>query len=145
MGRKYEPSCGPENHARWPSAATAFLLAVCLGTTLLAPSDASARALKNFVTDLFGGQGILINDPFEGVEQANLNAATLQNFGTINSSIGTSLGAGALSSAVSGSVFDTMCHSATGPDSLAMTLSPSVSSSAACSSLIGAGAGGATG
>ncbi len=71
-----------------------------------APQAAQARDLKNFVTDLFGAQGVALNDPGEGVEPVNINNATVQSFGSFNSSISSSLGAASLSSAVSGSLFD---------------------------------------
>ena len=80
-------------------------IAVIVGV-IAAPQAAQARQLKNFITDLFGGQGIQINDPGEGTEQVNFNNATIQSFGTFNSNISGSLGASSLSSAVSGSLFD---------------------------------------
>lgn len=74
--------------------------------TIAAPNAAEARQLKNFVTDLFGGQGIQLNDPGQPVEQVNFNNATLQSFGNFSSNISGNLGASSLSSAVSGSLFD---------------------------------------
>jgi len=74
--------------------------------TVTTPHAAAAKELKNFVTDLFGGRGIQLNDPGEGTEQVNFNNSTIQSFGSFNSSISGSLGASSLSSAVSGSLFD---------------------------------------
>ena len=86
--------------------ATALVALVGIGALVAAPQPAHAKKLKNFVTDLFGGQGILLNDPGEGLEVANIGAASLQSLGTINSSISSNLGGSSLSSAVSGSLFD---------------------------------------
>jgi hypothetical protein len=83
-------------------------LAAILGSIVgVAPQPAQAgQQLKNFVTNLFGGGGITIIDSGEGAEVFSISGASLQSFGTINSSISSTLGASALSSAVAGSVFD---------------------------------------
>ena len=94
--------------AGWKHAlrlASALAALTCI-SALIAPQTAQARALKNFVTDLFGGQGVNLNDPGEGVEVVNINNATIQSFGSFNNSISGNLGASSLSSAVSGSLFD---------------------------------------
>jgi hypothetical protein len=87
---------------------TAIVVAAFVGVvvTIATPHGAEAMELKNFVTDLFGGQGIQINDIGEGTEQVNFNNSTIQSFGNFNSGIAGSLGASSLSSAVSGSLFD---------------------------------------
>lgn len=97
----------PKARAVWSRPLSpALLAAIGLSTLLAQPPHAEARALKNFVTDLFGGQGIAVNDPGEGIEIASLGQASLSSFGSIGGSISGTLGASALSSAVSGSLFD---------------------------------------
>jgi hypothetical protein len=68
--------------------------------------SAEARALKNFVTDLFGGQGITITDPGEGAEVLSIGSASIQTFGTVGSSVTQNLSGGSLSSAVAATRFD---------------------------------------
>lgn len=87
------------------SVAACFAAVVAAALVVL-PEPAHAKKLKNFVTDLFGGQGIQINDPGEGIETANIGQASIGSLGSINSSISNNLGASSLSSSVAGSLFD---------------------------------------
>ena len=74
---------------------------VILASTIVVPAQsARAKELKNFVTDLFGRQGLQLNDPAEGIENVNISQATVSSFGALNGSISTSLGPSSLSSAV---------------------------------------------
>jgi hypothetical protein len=82
------------------------VLAAALAGTVMQPQPAHAGKLNTFVTDLFGGQGITIVDPGEGLEVLSINGASLQAFGSINSNIESNLSGSALSSAVTSSLFD---------------------------------------
>jgi Putative MetA-pathway of phenol degradation len=86
--------------------AFAVLATAALAGTVAQPQPAQAGKLNTFVTDLFGGQGIVINDPGEGLEVLAITSGSLQAFGGINSNVATNLGGSALSSSVAASLFD---------------------------------------
>jgi len=81
-------------------------LVVGFTAVVVVSHPAAAAPLKNFVTDLFGGQGITILDPGEGLEVLSINGATLQSFNSINSSVATNLGGSTLTSSVAATQFD---------------------------------------
>lgn len=80
--------------------------AAALITGAFLPQPAQARQLRNFVSDLFNGQGIAVNDLFEGPESFSLLAATQSAISAINSSIASNLGVSSFSTAVVSSGFD---------------------------------------
>lgn len=86
--------------------AVAFLATAALAGTVAQPQPALAGKLNTFVTDLFGGQGITIFDPGEGLEVLSINSASLQAFNGINSNVASNLGGSALTSSVTASLFD---------------------------------------
>ncbi|HXQ53474.1 MAG TPA: hypothetical protein VN802_20450 [Stellaceae bacterium] len=70
------------------------------------PYASQAGQLKYFVTDLFGGHGLVINDIAEPAENLGLSGSTLAQINTISSSISSSLGGTALTSSLTSSAFD---------------------------------------
>src|SRR4051812_13721044 len=84
MGAPQEVSQRSLSESQGNSLRAVALLGVGASVAMLAgavqPRVAEARQLRNFVTDLFGGQGISFSDPGEGVETIALNQAALTAF-----------------------------------------------------------------
>lgn len=89
---------------KWGSVGLCAAVALLTGAISVEP--ANARQLKNFVLDLFNGQGIAVNDRFEGPESFSLQTAAQSTISTINSSIAINLGVSSFSTAVVSSGFD---------------------------------------
>ena len=75
----------------------------------LASGSASAADLQNFVSDLYGGDGITLSSqggPFAAVHAAHFTAESLEAFTLLNSAIGSSVGTFAFNSTFTGISFD---------------------------------------
>jgi hypothetical protein len=75
----------------------------------LASGSASAADLQNFVSDLYGGDGITLSSqggPFAAVHAAHFTAESLEAFNLLNSAVGSSVGQFAFNSTFTGVNFD---------------------------------------
>src|SRR5262245_29702082 len=87
-----------------PTARIAGAIAI-----VLASGTVSAADLQNFVTDLYGGDGITLSSqggPFAAVHAAHFTAESLEAFTLLNSAIASSTGTFAFNSTFTGVTFD---------------------------------------
>jgi len=75
----------------------------------LTSSNVNAKDLKNFVTDLYGGDGVTLSSqggPFAAAHAAHFSADSLEEFTLLNSAIASSVGQFAFNSTFTGVNFD---------------------------------------